>query len=138
MLNKIILGGLALVCLVNIASSAPGEEYGETLDYIDSFINTEERSVGEEGLDIAKRDNTWRIYFGRYKYTPNKKGYLNFNQKQPLVLNLDLGNNGSFEKKWVKGYKLDENKKWVYGWVPSNFVFASKKYTTKTYKEPKI
>ncbi|CAH1797739.1 unnamed protein product [Owenia fusiformis] len=124
MMNKIILGGLALVCMVYLAGSAPVDEYGEILDFIESVINAEKRAENERESEPVNTDKEWHWYkaIDTVSKEDAQPGELQFKEGQSLLLNLD---NKDGEDKWVKGYKKVYSFYWSWGQVNTRHVIST-------------
>ncbi|CAH1788235.1 unnamed protein product [Owenia fusiformis] len=135
MLNKIILGGLALVCLVNIAGSAPVDEYGENLDDIESVLETEDREVNEDELEFEIRGTAWRFFKAKESFKATKSGDLKFKKNAAILLQLDYLPRKNMK---VKGYKrINNGKKWISGKVNTKYLnYYGKSIMERKYSEP--
>ncbi|CAH1776853.1 unnamed protein product [Owenia fusiformis] len=107
---KITLGGLALVCLVNLACSAPVDSFGEKALKI------------LEALETLKRgqDDEWHYYEAiNSMEKAEQDGDLTFNEGKLLLLK--LGNKNK-EEKWVTGcYDIPGWNTYMCGWVPTGY-----------------
>lgn len=122
------------MCLVNIAGSAPADNYGEILADIETMLNADNRAVQDEELEHVKRDTEWHYYEAIAPMTKQKKCDLEFSTGDSLLLNLDNKNGAD---KWVTGYKKMYGFYWVKGDVPTNFVKATSK-SLQIEEEPKV